>query len=96
MTELTPTERLDIEKRAALLFPADEEWPYRHERKAYISGATYERQRTKRSLHGIKTQVGASRLIMGPKDDYKKGWNEALTKVLNLIEDYQDGKGLFQ
>jgi len=47
-------------------------------------------------LKGLKTEIGASRLMLPPNDDYKKGWNDALNKALSLIKNYQDGKGLFQ
>lgn len=45
---------------------------------------------------GIKTEMNALVLSFGPDDDYKRGFNEAMKKSLEIISVYQEGKGVFQ
>lgn len=97
MTPLTSQEIAEIEARAV---SGASKYKNNDHRAGYIigydEGATSERIKSKAGFAGLKTQVGASRLMMGPEDDYKKGWNDALTKAMSLIKQYQDGEGLFQ
>lgn len=59
----------------------------------YLAGAS---SVSGNDLTGIEREVKASMLIMPPDDVFKKGWNSAMQKVLSIIKNYKDGKGLFQ
>lgn len=49
-----------------------------------------------KSFNGLKTEIGANRLMMPPHDDFKKGYNQAMNKALHFVEMYKNKEGLFQ
>lgn len=49
-----------------------------------------------KSFEGLKTDITASKLILPPNDDYKKGWNDAMDKALRFVRLYEKKEGLFQ
>lgn len=50
---------------------------------------------TANALEGIRTEIGANRTLV-PKDDYNKGWNDAMNEAIRFIRKYEKGEGLWQ
>jgi hypothetical protein len=46
-------------------------------------------------LHGLRSEIGAN-MVLAPKDEYNKGWNEASLNAIKFIDRYANGDGLFQ
>lgn len=49
----------------------------------------------KETLKGLRTELIASHTL-GTPDDYWKGHNDGLSKAVNKIDRYLEGKGLYQ
>lgn len=55
-----------------------------------------EKQVSEKVYEGLKTEITAGKLMFPPHDEYKKGWNDAMTKALGIVKRYEEGNGLFQ
>lgn len=52
-------------------------------------------EETVKTLHSVLTEITAS-MVLNPKNDEDRVWNEAIQKTRRIIMLYKEGKGFFQ
>jgi uncharacterized protein YdeI (YjbR/CyaY-like superfamily) len=52
-------------------------------------------EETRKALEGVRTEIGANRTLT-PKNEYNYGFNAGIEQAIKFLNNYLDGKGLFQ